>query len=86
MKYFKPWLQILVIGIILFVATEQALRITGNLNYFPTVILLGSFVVPVAFVTYFYEHVMHREISLLLLTTCFLVGGILGIIAAGLLQ
>ena len=82
----QPWLQILVVGILLFIATEQALRITGNPNYFPTVILLGAFVVPVAFVVYFYEHVRHREISMSLLTTCFIVGGVLGLIAAGVLE
>jgi len=86
MKLVKPWLQILIVGIILFIASEQALRITGNPNFFPTVILLGSFVVPIAFVAYFYEHVRHREISLPLLTTCFLVGGVLGLIAAGFLE
>jgi len=82
----RPWLQILVVGILLFIATEQALRITGNPNYFPTVLLLGAFIVPVAFVVYFYEHVRHREISMPLLTTCFIVGGVLGLIAAGVLE
>jgi len=82
----QPWVQILVVGIFLFIATEQTLRITGNPNYFPTVLLLGAFVVPVAFVVYFYEHVRHREISMPLLTTCFIVGGVLGLIAAGVLE
>ena len=86
MKFFRPWLQVLVIGLALFIATEQALRITGNVNFFPTAILLGSFIVPVTFVVYFYDHVKHREISMPLLTTCFIVGGVLGIIAAGFLE
>ncbi len=86
MKLIRPWLQIFLAGILLFIATEQGLRITGNPNFFPTIILLGSFVVPTAFVTYFYEHVRHREISIPLLTTCFLVGGVLGLIAAGFLE
>jgi len=80
------WFQILAGGILLFVATEEALRVTGNPNFLPTVILLGAFVVPVTFVTYFYEYVRHREISLPLLTTCFLVGGVLGLVAAGVLE
>ena len=86
MKLPQRWGQILVTGAVLFVASEQALRLTGNPNFFPTVILLGAFVVPVTFVTYFYEHVMHYEISLPLLTTCFVVGGVLGLIAAGVLE
>ena len=82
----RPWLQILVVGIVLFIATEQAMRLTGNPNYFPTVILLGSFVIPITFVTFFYDNVRHRHISLPLLTICFLVGGVIGLIAAGVLE
>jgi len=87
LKFFNQrWLQILLGGVLLFIITEEALRITNNPNLFPTVILLGAFVVPVAFVTYFYEHVRDRDISLPLLITCFFVGGILGLIAAGILE
>jgi RsiW-degrading membrane proteinase PrsW (M82 family) len=86
MKFFKPWLQILVGGIVLFIASDEALRITKNPNFFPTVILLGAFTIPIAFVVYFYEHVKHREISLPLLTSNFIVGGVIGIIAAGFIE
>lgn len=82
----QRWLQIFAGGMLLFIITEQALRITGNPNYFPTVILLGAFVVPVTFVTYFYEHVRDRDISQSLLITAFLVGGMLGLAAAGVLE
>jgi RsiW-degrading membrane proteinase PrsW (M82 family) len=86
MKFIRPWLQILIVGIVLVIGSEEALRITGNPNFFPTVILLGSFVVPVTFVVFFYEHVKHREISMPLLTSCFIVGGAIGLIAAGFLE
>ncbi|MBI2850932.1 MAG: PrsW family intramembrane metalloprotease [Chloroflexi bacterium] len=82
----RPWLQILIVGIILFAAAEEALIITRNPAFFPTILLLGSFLVPVVFVAYFYEHVMHREISLPLLTTCFVVGGVLGAVTGGILE
>lgn len=82
----RVWLQILIIGVMLFIATEEALRITANPNFFPTAILLGSFIVPATFVAYFYEHIKHGEISPPLLTACFLIGGVLGIIAAGFLE
>jgi RsiW-degrading membrane proteinase PrsW (M82 family) len=86
MKFIKPWLQVLITGVLLFIAAEEAFRITGNPNYFPTVILLGSFVIPIAFVTYFYEHVKHRELSMPLLTACFVVGGAIGLIVAGFIE
>ena len=82
----KRWLHIFLGGILLFFLTDLALRITGNPNFFPTVILLGAFVVPVTFVMYFYEYVRDRDISQLLLTTTFLMGGTIGLVAAGLLE
>ncbi len=86
-KFFaQPWLLVLLIGVALFVLTFAATMVTGNTNYLPTLLLLGSFVVPVAFVTYFYQYVMHREISIPLLTTCLVAGGVLGSIFAGVVE
>ena len=82
----RPWLSILLVGVVLFLGTEQAMRLTSNLNFFPTVVLLGAFVVPVTFVAYFYTHVRDRDISLPLLTTCAIVGGVVGLIVAGILE
>jgi protease PrsW len=82
----QRWFQIAVGGIVLFGVAEIALVTTGNPLFFPTVILLGAFVIPVTFVTYFYEYVRDRDISLPLLTTCFVVGGILGVITAGIIE
>jgi len=84
--FHQRWFQIFAGGILLFVITEQALRLTGNPNYFPTVILLGAFIVPVTFVSYFYEHVRDRDISQSLLITAFLAGGMLGLAAAGVVE
>ncbi len=82
----RRWLQVFIVGLLLFIITDVALRITGNPNYFPTVLLLGAFLVPVTFVIYFYEHVRDRDISQPLLTTTFIVGGLIGLAAAGLLE
>ena len=80
------WLQILLGGIVLFFVAQQAAIVTHNTNFYPTVILIGSFVVPITFVTYFYQYVRDRDISLPVLSLCFVVGGILGLLAAGLLE
>lgn len=80
------WLQLLVGGLILLALTAQALAVTGNPNFLPTIMLLGAFIVPIAFVTYFYEHVRDRDISQPLLTLCFVVGGVIGLITAGVLE
>ncbi|KTB48415.1 PrsW family intramembrane metalloprotease [Dehalogenimonas alkenigignens] len=82
----KAWIWILLVGVLLFFGANAALRWTGNPNFFPTVIMLGAFIVPLAYVVFFYEHVRDRNIPVLLLGVCFLVGGALGIIAAGFLH
>jgi len=85
----QKWFQILTIGAALFFAAEQALKFTNNINFVPTVILLGAFLVPAAFVAYFYsqEQVLdkssHLEIPLSLVAICFLAGGVVGSIVAG---
>ncbi len=86
MRRIKPWVSMLLVGVALFLGTEQTMRVTGNLNFFPTVVLLGALVIPITFIAFFYDHVRHREISLPLLTTCFIVGGVVGLIVAGILE
>jgi RsiW-degrading membrane proteinase PrsW (M82 family) len=85
-KNVRPWVYILITGAVLFFITEEVLRLTNNPNMFPTVVLLGAFVIPVTFIAYFYNHVRDRDISLPLLTTCFIVGGVVGLIVAGVLE
>ncbi|MBI2854842.1 MAG: PrsW family intramembrane metalloprotease [Chloroflexi bacterium] len=72
--------------------SEQALKFTGNPHYSPTVILLGAFAIPMAFVAYFYsqerelDQQVHSLLPLTLLLVCFLIGGTVGIIVAGVLE
>jgi len=82
----RNWFRIFAGGLILFIATEQALKFTSNPNFFPTVILLGALIVPVTFVAYIYERVRAKEVPLSCLLICFLGGGTVGLIAAGLLE
>lgn len=88
----QRWFQIFVGGVLLFFGAEQALKLTGNPNFIPTVILLGAFVIPVTFVAYFYgqerklDKTTHVGAPLTLVSACFLIGGTVGIIAAGFLE
>lgn len=50
----KRWFQIFVGGLVLLYVVERALVVTANPIYFPSVILLGAFLVPVTFTTYLY--------------------------------
>jgi RsiW-degrading membrane proteinase PrsW (M82 family) len=60
--------------------------LTGNSNLVPTVILLGSFLVPVTFVAYAYEHEATRALDIQDILIAFVTGGILGVLGASILE
>ncbi|MCP2340637.1 PrsW family intramembrane metalloprotease [Actinomadura rupiterrae] len=60
--------------------------ITANSNLVPTIVLLGSFAVPMAFVVWAYEHGTSGEITVPYLFRAFVVGGVLGLLGASLLE
>ena len=62
----RPWLQILVAGLILYVVMQRVLVTTGNLNLLPGVICLGAFLGPVTFVAYVYERAREVPVPTLL--------------------
>ncbi|MEN3283195.1 MAG: protease PrsW [Solirubrobacteraceae bacterium] len=78
------WLQVLVVGSVLWIALTSATVDTGNINLVPGVIALGAFLGPVAFVAYVHERA--RDVPVPTLLTCFIVGGALGVSAAGVLE
>jgi protease PrsW len=88
----RTWLQIVVVGGGLFFGAEQALKYTSDPNFFPTVILLGALVIPVAFVSFFYSQERrldlraHPDSPLMQVARCFVVGGAIGVIVAGTLE
>jgi hypothetical protein len=59
----RRWFQILVSGLVLLYLLERTLLATQGLNYVPSVLLLGAFLLPVAFVTYLYEWLPECEVS-----------------------
>lgn len=86
------WFQILVAGLILFGLADATLRISRNVLYFPTIMMIGAFLVPIAFVAYFYQEenifdrAVHQGSILPTLLMCALLGGLIGTLAAGLLE
>jgi RsiW-degrading membrane proteinase PrsW (M82 family) len=76
----------LVSGLVLLFLVERTLVATSSLNYVPSLILLGAFLVPVTFVTYLYERLPSWDVSLPALAVCFLWGGVLGTVVAGTLE
>lgn len=79
-------LSTFLIGILLFVATTIVLFLTGNPNLYPTVILIGNFLIPVVFVVFLYDHQHLSELSPETIGRSFGVGGVLGVLGASILE
>ena len=48
----RPWLRVFLTGLVLWLLTVVVTMATGNPNLIPTIVLLGSFLVPVSFVVW----------------------------------
>jgi RsiW-degrading membrane proteinase PrsW (M82 family) len=82
----SAWWRALLIGAVLYILGLGTLFLTNNPNLFPTVVMIGSFLVPVAYVAFFYER---RHLSKLTMPTTamsLIYGGLLGVIAASILE
>ena len=80
------WLAVLVSGVIAYVAVLRAMIFTEDLVYFPTLLLIGSITVPVS--TLMFAAASRQPIrnatSLIVFTA--IVGGLVGTLAAGVLE
>ncbi|MFH8408899.1 PrsW family intramembrane metalloprotease [Streptomyces sp. NPDC018019] len=79
------WKRCLGGGLLLWVLTAVVTYATRNTTLLPTLILLGSFLVPAAFVLWAYEK-HGRALGAHVLLSCFFVGGILGVLGASVME
>jgi RsiW-degrading membrane proteinase PrsW (M82 family) len=82
----RGWLRMFLTGLLLWVLTAVVTFLTGNPNLIPTLVLLGSFLVPVSFVAWAYGRRHSGEVTAELLFSTFVTGGILGVLAASVLE
>ncbi len=80
------WLPVLLVGIGLFIAVQQALVITGNPTLVPALLVLGALLVPVVFVVYVDGRNPAFDLPLSVLLSCALLGGVLGAAVASVLE
>jgi RsiW-degrading membrane proteinase PrsW (M82 family) len=81
----RQWLRVFVVGLLLWVASVVVTFVTDNTNLVPTVILLGSFLVPVAFATYAFGRA-DQVVTAQRIFTAFVYGGVLGVLGASVLE
>lgn len=80
------WLVVLIVGAALFGAVWWALTDTRNPNLVPALILLGSMVVPAAFVTFIAGQRVRYSVGTGTVGIVAMVGGVVGVVLAGLLE
>ncbi len=82
----NTWLRVLVTSAIFYVLLLIVLILTSNPNLFPTVVMVGNFMVPVAYVAFIYERRRLSQLKMPAVSMAFLYGGLIGILAASLLE
>jgi len=80
------WWGILLIGLVLWAATAADVFVTGNLIVLPSVVLLGSFLVPVTAVVWYLDHNPSPVLSPRRIGTAFVVAGLLGVLVSSMLE
>ena len=85
-RHKRAWLRVLGMGLLLYIVGVAILVLTGNTTLFPTVVMIGNFMVPAAFVAFFYERRHLSTLSLQATALSFFWGGVLGGFAASLLE
>src|SRR6266540_5042594 len=79
------WARVFVGGLVLWSAAVLVTFATRNSNLVPTIILLGSFLVPIAFVTYAFGHA-DPVVTAQRIFAAFVYGGVLGVLGASILE
>ena len=79
------WARMFAVGALLWLATVLTTFATGNVNLVPTIILLGSFLVPVTFVVYAFGRT-DGVLTAQRIFTAFVCGGVLGVLGASVLE
>ncbi len=80
------WFKVLLVGIGLYFFSLIIMVVTSNPNLFPTVALIGNFLVPIAYVAFFYERRHLSQLSLPTTAYTFFYGGLLGVLASSILE
>lgn len=80
------WWLVLPIGLVLWIATVADAFYTNNFILLPTVVLLGSFLVPVTGVVWYLDHDPSDALSPRRIVSAFILSGVLGALAASTLE
>src|SRR3989449_10693019 len=85
-RWAPSWWAVFLGGLVLWGATIAVARVTHNIILLPTIVLLGSFLVPITAVVWYLDHDPSPALSPRRIVTVFLIGGGFGVLGASLLE
>ncbi len=80
------WIKVFFGGVGLYFISLIVMLFTNNPNLFPTVVLIGNFLVPVTYVAFFYERRHLSQLTSPITASVFFYGGLLGVLASAVLE
>lgn len=85
-RWAPPWWSVFLIGLVLWAAAIGVAYLTHNVIVLPTIVLIGSFLVPVTAVVWYLDHDPSPELSPRRILSAFIIGGVVGVLGASLLE
>jgi protease PrsW len=82
----NAWIKVLSTGTVFYIILMIALLLTSNSNLFPSLVMVGNFIVPIAYVSFLYERRHLSRLTMPTVSLAFLYGGLVGLVAAALLE
>jgi RsiW-degrading membrane proteinase PrsW (M82 family) len=85
-RWAPPWWAVFLIGLVMWAAAFAVARLTRNVILLPTIVLLGSFLVPVTAVVWYLDHDPSPALSPRRILVAFIIAGVFGVLGASLLE
>jgi RsiW-degrading membrane proteinase PrsW (M82 family) len=85
-RWAPPWWAVFLIGLVMWAAAFEVARLTHNVILLPTIVLLGSFLVPVTGVVWYLDHDPSPALSPRRILVAFIIAGVFGVLGATLLE
>lgn len=85
-RWAPRWWGVFLIGLVLWIATVVVGGLTGNPILLPTIVLIGSFLIPVTAVVWYLDHDPSDVLTPRRVFAAFVVAGVTGVLAASVLE
>src|ERR1700682_694179 len=85
-RWAPSWWAVFLIGLVMWVAAFVVARVTRNVILLPTIVLLGSFLVPVTAVVWYLDHDPSPALSPRRILAAFIIAGVFGVLGASLVE